>query len=85
MLRSSLYYYSDAYIPVKGTIKVAPVPLPAAKLNNNSKEVVFKNYAPFIDCISKINNSQIDNAKCIDLIMPKYNLIECSDNYSKRL
>ena len=85
MLRSSLYDYSDACILVKGTIKVASIPPAAAKLNNNSKEVVFENYAPFTDCISKINNSQIDIAKCIDLIMPRYNLIECSNNYSKRL
>ena len=51
--------------------------------NNANKKVVFKNCAPFTDCISKINNTQIDNGKHIDVIMPMYNLIEYSDNYSK--
>ena len=45
--------------------------------------MIFKNCAPFTDCISEINNTQIDNAKDIDLVMPMYNLIEYSDNYSK--
>ena len=83
MLRSSLCDYSDPYILDKGTITVAPVPPPAAELNNNDKEVVFKNCAPFTDCISEINNTQIDNAKYIDIVMPMYKLIEYSDNYSK--
>ena len=47
------------------------------------KKVIFKNGAPFTSCISKINNTQIDNAKYIDIVMPMYNLIEYSDNYSK--
>ena len=34
-------------------------------------------------CISEINNTQVDNAKDIDIVMPMYNLIEYSDNYSK--
>ena len=47
------------------------------------KKVIFKNCAPFTNCISKINNTQIDNAEYIDIVMPMYNLIEYSDNYSK--
>ena len=47
------------------------------------KKVIFKNCAPFTNCISKINNRDIDNAKYIDIVMPMYNLIEYSDNYSK--
>ena len=42
-----------------------------------------KNSAPFTDCISEINNIQVDNAKIIDVVMPLYNLIEYSDIYSK--
>ena len=38
---------------------------------------------PFTNCISEINNTQVDNAKDIDIVMPMYNLIEYSDNYSK--
>ena len=47
------------------------------------KKVIFKNCALFTSCISKINNPQIDNAEYIDIVMPMYNLIEYSDNYSK--
>ena len=47
------------------------------------KKVIFKNCAPFTDCISKINNIQVDNAKDIDIVMQMYNLIKHSDNYSK--
>ena len=43
--------------------------------NNANKKVVFKNCAPFTDCISEINNTQIDNAKDIGVVMPMYNLI----------
>ena len=39
---------------------------------------------PFTNCISEINNTQIDNAKDIDIVMPMYNLIEHSDNYAKQ-
>ena len=45
--------------------------------------MIFKNYAPFTDCISKINNTQVDNAEDIDVVMPMYNVMEYSDNYSK--
>ena len=45
--------------------------------------MIFKNRAPFADCISEINNTQIDNAKDIDVVIPMYNLIEYNDNYSK--
>ena len=54
-----------------------------ANANNTYKKVVFKNCAPFTKCISEINNKQADNAKDIDIVMPMYNLIEYSNNYSK--
>ena len=41
----------------------------AAALNNRNKKVIFKNCAPFTNCISKINNTQIDNAEYIDIVM----------------
>ena len=86
MLKSSLCDYSDAYILVKGTITVnnaAAVPAAAAAANNTNEKVIFKSCAPFTICISKISNTQEDNAKDIDIVMPMYNLIEYSDNYSK--
>ena len=51
--------------------------------DEKDKGVAFKNCAPFINCISEINNTQVDNAKDIDIVMPMYNLIEYSDNYVK--
>ena len=83
MLKSSLCDYSDAYILVKGTISVNNTAAAGAAVNNNNKKVTFKNCAPFTNCISEINNTQIDNAKDIDIVMPMYNLIEYSDNYAK--
>ena len=47
------------------------------------KKVIFRYYVPSIDCISKINNTQIDNSKDLDVVMPMYNLIEYSNDYSK--
>ena len=55
----------------------------AGQADERDKGVAFKNCAPFINCISEINNTQIDNAKDIDIVMPMYNLIEYSDNYAK--
>ena len=53
------------------------------QLDKQMKEIAFKDCAPFTYCISEINNTQIDNAKDIDIVMPVYNLIEYSDNYAK--
>ena len=47
------------------------------------KKAISKNFASFINCISEINNTQVDNAKDINIITSIYSLIEYSDNYSK--
>ena len=85
MLKSSLCDYSDTYILVKGKITITGGRDNAAarQADERDKGVAFKNCAPFTNCISEINNTQIDNAKHIDLVMPMYNLIEYSDIYSK--
>ena len=83
MLKSSLCDYSDAYILVKGTISANNTAAAGADANNANRKVIFKNCAPFTNCISEINNTQIDNDKYIDIVMPMYNLIENSDNYAK--
>ena len=70
MLRYSLCDYSDSYILVKGNISV-------------NKTAAADAYAPFTDCISKINSTQVDNDKDIDIVMSMYNLIKYSDNYSQ--
>ena len=83
MLRSRFCDYSDAYILVKGNISVNNTAAGGAAANNTNKRVTFKNCAPFTNCIRKINNTQIDNAEYIDIVMPMYNLMVYSDNYSK--
>ena len=83
MLRSSLGDYSDAWILAKGNITVNNTAAEGANANNTNKKVIFKICSPFTSCISKINNIQIDIAEYIDIVMPMYNLIEYSDNYSK--
>ena len=85
MLKSSLCDYSDAYILVKGTIAITGEGADAAARQEDERDkgVVFKNCSPFINCISEINNTQVDNAKDFDIVMSMYNLIEYSDNYAK--
>ena len=83
VLGSSLCDYSDAYILVKGNTTVNNTAAEDADGNNTGKKVIFKNCSPFTDCISKINNTQVGNAKDIDIVIPTYNIIEYSDNYSK--
>ena len=78
MLRSNLCDFSDAHIIVKGEITVTNPD--DAKRN---KAVAFKNNASFINCISKINGAQIDNAEDLDVVMLMYNLFEYSKNYRK--
>ena len=86
MLRSSLCDYADAYILVKGTITITGAGDDAAarRADERNKSLIFKNCASFTKCISKISNTEIDNAQDIDIVMPMYNLIEYSDNYSKK-
>ena len=78
MLGSDLWDFNDVYIFVKGIITVT-------NPNNaqRNKAVEFKNNAPFINCILKINGVKIDNAEDLDVVMPMYNLLEYSKNYRK--
>ena len=63
MIRSNLCDYSDSYILVKGTITVANTVTAVAAVININKKVIFKNYAPFTNCITEINNAQVDDAQ----------------------
>ena len=85
MLKSSLCHYSDAYVLVKGTITIAGAgdDEEARQADERNKDLVFKNCAPFTSCIREINNTQVGNAKEIDIVMPMYNFIEYNDNYVK--
>ena len=75
MLQSGLCDYSDTYIVVKGTITVAD-----PNDGNYETKLPFKNNAPFISCVTKINNIFIENAGDLDIVMPMYNFVE----YSKK-
>ena len=86
MLRSDLCDYSDAYISVKGTITVNGV------VNGVENEIlrrngplILKNDAPFVSCMTKINNEFIEDADDLDIVMPMYNLLEYSKNYRKSI
>ena len=74
MLKSKLGDYSDAYMLVSASITVPNTEA------NNIKNIIIRNYAPFTNCISEINNTQIDNVKDIDIVIPIYKSIEYSDN-----
>ena len=73
MLRSDLCDYSDAYLVVKGIITVSAE---ERDRDERNRQVISKNNAPFISCISKINGTLIENAEDLDILMPMYNLLE---------
>ena len=81
--RSNLCDYIDTCIHVKATITIPNTAAAAALVNNNNKTVMFKNCAPFTNCVSKINNTQIYDAHDIDIVMLMYKLTEHSDLCSK--
>ena len=73
MLRSDSCDFNDAYIAVKQDINVGA---PNNAKKKKKEALAFKNNAPFINCISKINGLKIDNGEDSDVLMPMYNLIE---------
>ena len=78
-------YNVKVQFPVKGRIANTGAGADAAarQVDERDKGVIFKNCAPFINCKRGINNAEIDNGQGIDIVMPMYNLIEYSENYSK--
>ena len=80
MLRSDLCDFSDACIVVKGKITVSANGRDRDEMN---RQVILKNNAPFISCISEINGVLVENAEDLDIVMPMYNLLKYSKNYSK--
>ena len=81
MLRSDLCDYNDAYIALKGTITVEG----DDDNNKRDKNLFFKNNAPLRSGILKINNTFIENAEDLDIVIPMYDLLEYSGNYSMTL
>ena len=74
VIKSNLCDYSDAYILVTGDITAISV--------GDDTNIAFKNCAPFTKYITHINDEHADNVDNLDIVMPMYNLIEYSDNYS---
>ena len=83
MLRSGLCDFSDAYIVVKGTITLTKV-AGRSFTDIRNRFLIFKNNAPFINCISKINKVLIDNVEDLDAVMPMYNLLEYNKNSNRK-
>ena len=80
MLRYDLCDCSDAYIAIE---RVVTVRAEERDIDENNRDFVLKNNAPFISCISKINGALIETAE--DFVMPLYNLLEYRKHYSKTL
>ena len=86
MLRSNLCDYSDAYILVKSTITVNGVLNGAENdITRRNRPLTLKNNAPFVSCITRINGKLIEDTDDIDIVIPKYNLLEYSKNYRKTI
>ena len=86
MLKSSFYDYSNGYILVKGRITITGEgkSVGARQPDERNRRVMFTNFIPFTNFLSKIDNTQIDNGEGLDLVLPMYSLIEYSDNYSEK-
>ena len=85
MLRSNLCDYSDAYILVNGTITVTAAEGANNVIEKRNEPLILKNNAPFVLCITRINGELIEDVDDLDIVMPMYNLLECSKNYRKTL
>ena len=83
MLKSSSCDYNDVYILFKGIITDSKTDVADASANNSNRKVIFKHFAPFEKCVTVINNTQVDNAQDIDVVLEMYNFLEDSDNYVK--
>ena len=83
MLRSGLCDYSNSYILVKGNITIENKAAQDQPNNATDKKVIFRNCAPFTNCISRINNTQVEDVNDFDIVMSTYKLIKYSAKYSK--
>ena len=85
MLRSDLCDYVNLYILVSGTITVTANVGANNIRDKRNRKLILKNNAPFVSCITKINNELIEDAEDLDVVMPMYNLLEYSKNYKKTI
>ena len=80
MLRSDLCDFSDACVVVKGIVAVSANERDRDEMN---RQVILKNNALFISCISKMNGVLVENAKGLDIVMPMSDLLEYRKHYPK--
>ena len=83
MLRSDLCDYANAYILVNDTTTVTATAAASNIRDTKNRPLILKNKAPFISCITKINDELIEDAEDLDRVMSMYNLLEYSKNYKK--
>ena len=83
MLRADLCDFSHAYILVKGDITFTKN-ANRGVIDIRNRSLAFKDNAPFIKCISKINSVQSDNAENLDVVLQMYNLLEYIKNSKKQ-
>ena len=74
VLKANLCNFNDACVLVRDDITVIEAP---------AIQVSYKNCAPFTKCITKVDRTAIYDAEDLDVVMPMYNLIEYSSNYSE--
>ena len=72
VLKSNLCDYNDSDILLRVSIAIA---------RNVATRLAFKNYAPLIKCIPKIDGTILEDAEDLDLVVPIYTLFEYSSNY----
>ena len=85
MIKSNFYDYSDAYVYVKVIITVRNTSAQGEASKYRNKKVKFKNSTPFANCLSEIQNKQVEDVLDIDVVMRMNNLIEYIDIHSKTL
>ena len=85
MLRSDLCDYADAYILVNGTITVTANSGANNIRDKKDRKLILKNNAPFVSCITRINNELIEDTDDLDIVIPIYNFLEYSKNYRKTI
>ena len=86
-IRDDLCDFNDAYIIVTGKINATNANIPdntePPQNIDYTRNVALKNFAPFFNCILKVNNQLTEDAQDLDIVIPMFNLFYCSTNFRK--
>ena len=74
VLKPNFCGYKDTCILVRGIMTI---------IRHQVTQLAFKNCVPFTKCITRIDGTTIGDAEHLELVMPTYNLVEYSSNYSE--